>query len=110
MGEDPIGYTTGFTAQAIGFVDLNNKRTGAIARLAGDHSDQAVRHVIGTNVAERLEKVFGAGNVSAVYSNSETETGELYKSNLPKIISEVALKDAMTLAPEEFGLGDIDFC
>jgi hypothetical protein len=109
MGEDPIGYTTGFTAQASGFVDRNNKKTGAIARLAGDTSDPVVRHVIGTNVAERSEKVFGAGNVSAVYANSETETGELYKSNLPKIMSEVAQKDALTRAPGEFGLGDIDF-
>jgi hypothetical protein len=108
MGEDPIGYTTGFTAQASGFVDQNNKRTGAIARLAGEHSDPAVRHVIETNVAERSE-VFGAGNVSAVYPNSETETGELFQGNLPKIMSEVALKDAMTRAPEEFRLGDIDF-
>jgi hypothetical protein len=109
MGEDPIGYTTGFTAQASGFVDLNNKRTGAIARLAGDHSDPAVRHVIGTNVAERSEKVFGASSTSAIYPNNETETGELNKSNLPKIMSEMALRDAMTSAPEEFGLGDIDF-
>jgi hypothetical protein len=112
MSDDPIGYTTGYSMQSSGFIDLKNKRGSSIARLTADLSDPETKNVLQNNVLERTDgssSVFGARSASAVFANNETETGELNQSNLPKIMSEVALKDAMTLAPREFGIGDIDF-
>ena len=112
MNDDPIGYTTGYSMQSSGFVDLKNKGGSSIARLTADYSDPETRNVLRINVLERSNdssNVFGARSASAVYPNNETETGELNISNLPKIMSEIALRDAMTSAPEEFGLGDVSF-
>ena len=112
MSDDPIGYTTGYSMQSSGFIDLKNKRGSSIARLTADLSDPETKNVLRNNVLERTDSsssVFGARSASAVFANNETETGELNQSNLPKIMSEVALKDAMTLAPREFSIGDIDF-
>lgn len=112
MSDDPIGYTTGYSIQSSGFVDLLNKRGSSIAKISADFSDPETKNVLRNNVLERTDdssNVFGARSASAVYPNNETETGELNKSNLTKIMSEMAIKDAMTSAPEEFGLGDIDF-
>jgi hypothetical protein len=112
MSDDPIGYTTGYSMQSSGFVDLLNKRGSSIAKISADFSDPETKNVLRNNVLERTDdssNVFVARSASAVYPNNETETGELNKSNLTKIMSEMAIKDAMTSAPEEFGLGDIDF-
>ncbi|MEY3369810.1 MAG: hypothetical protein RLZZ361_480 [Cyanobacteriota bacterium] len=111
MDQDPIGYTIGKTIQFSGFVDLKDKMGGSIAKISADFSDPQTQLVLQNNFLERTRSsnVFEAKGSSAVYANNETETGELHQCNLPKIMSEVALKDAMTSAPEEFGLGDIDF-
>jgi len=109
MGNDPIGYNLNKSNEVQGFVPVANGQNTAIDKIKANTEDHKTQKVLVNNLIERNEnQVFGVEGMSSVYALDEPTVGELHKSFSGEILSSIALKDAMTSAPEPYGLGDID--
>jgi hypothetical protein len=110
MRDDPIAYLLNRSNIVQGYMNTGIGENASIAKIQANKNDATTKKVLVNNVAERgNDGVFGINSTSSAYALDEPLIGDFHKSYAGEILSNTALKDVMTVAPDEYELGGIEF-